>query len=150
MLSTKLRASSFLLSLCSPVLHRMLCGSFVECNAKKLNIYDVDIVTFGKALDLWCGTLSAEMALDEMRELESVADRFQMTEVSSALDESVSNHLSVGICIDVLSWSGGLGLRQSEREALRLATERFNELAQTEGFMQMGEEILGMLLGCTE
>ena len=50
------------------------------------------------------------------------------------------------MCGEVLSWSGELGLRQSEEAARKLATARFEELAKTEGFMRMGEEALGRLL----
>ena len=142
-----LRANSFLLCVCSPVLHRMLCGSFIESNGKKLQLLDVDGATFGKALDIWCGKETcAEMELDDIRALASVADRFQMTEVVSALDEIVMLHLSISMCAEVLSWSNGCGLIQSETATRRLATERFEELAKTEGFMQMGEEALGRLL----
>jgi hypothetical protein len=46
------------------------------------------------------------MELEEVRELASVADRFQLTEAASALDEALLGHLSLRICVEVLSWSG--------------------------------------------
>ena len=68
--STRMRASSFLLSVCSPVLHRMLCGSFMESSDKRLDLQDVDGSAFGKALDLCCGKVNGlEMELDEVRVL---------------------------------------------------------------------------------
>ena len=80
--STTLRANRFVLSMCSPVLHRMLCGSFIESNEKKITLKDMDRRTFGKAVDMWCGKLNnVEMSLDEVNDLASVADRLQMTEV---------------------------------------------------------------------
>ena len=85
-----LRANSFLLCLCSPVLHRMLCGSFIESTDKKVAIEDVGRKAFGKAMDMWCGRLNdVEMALDEVKVLAGVADRFQMAELASALDEAL-------------------------------------------------------------
>ncbi len=142
-----MRANSFLLSACSPVLHKMLCSGFIERYEKKLVIKDVDGEAFGKALDMWCGKVDcAEMELGEVKELASVADRFQITEVASALEDSVLKQLSVHMCGDVLNWSGNYGLRQLEAAAWKLATERFEELATTEGFMQMSEEVLGRLL----
>ena len=128
----------------------MICGSFIESNSNKLNIQDVDGTEFVKAMDMRCGKLDdAEIALDEARELASIADWFQMAEVAAALDETVAIHLSMctDLCCDVLSWSGQVGLRHSEQAARQLGTERFNELAQTEGFMRMSEEALGHLLG---
>ena len=89
--------------MCSPVLHKMLCGSFIESHAKTLKLQDVDGAAFVKTLDVWCGKQSsAEMELGEVRELASIADRFQMTEVSTALDETVMRHLSMGMCGEVL------------------------------------------------
>jgi hypothetical protein len=145
--STTLRANSFLLCMCSPVLHKMLCGSFIESHEKKLKFQDVNGVAFGKALGLWCGMEScAGMELGEVKELASVADRFQMTDVSSAIDTTVLRNLSMIICGEVLSWSGELGLRKSDVASRILAAQRFSQLAKTEGFMQMDEEVIGKLL----
>ena len=94
-----LPASSFLLALASPVLHRMLCGSFSESKEKILRLNDVDIGAFIKTLDIWSGRTDAqEMELHEVRELASVADRFQITEVISALEEAVMGQLSLDVC----------------------------------------------------
>ena len=142
-----LRTNSFLLCLCSPVLHKMLCGSFIESKSKSLKLRDVDGAAFSKALDIWCGKQSCTgMEMDDVRELASVADRFEMAEVAQALDKTMQSHLDMRICGEVLSWSGELGLRLSEVAARQLATERFEELATTEGFMRMSEEALGSLL----
>ena len=47
-----LPASSFLLALASPVLHRMLCGSFSESKEKNLRLNDVDIGAFVTTMDI--------------------------------------------------------------------------------------------------
>ncbi len=133
--------------MCSPVLHTMLCGGFRESIGRKIKLKDVNGATFCKAIDMWCGKESStELELEEVKELAGVADRFQMAEVSSAIDESVMKHLDISICGAVLSWGGELGLLQSEAAARKLATERFDELVTTEGFMWMSEEALGGLL----
>ena len=144
---TALRINRFLLCMSSPVLHKMLCGNFAESNAKTMQLVDVDRVAFGKVLDLWCGKVCCEdMQMEEIRKLAEVADRFQITEIASALDETVMRHLDMAVCGEVLSWSGELGLSRTEEAARKLATGRFEELAMTEGFMLMGEEALGKLL----
>jgi hypothetical protein len=141
------RANSFLLSLCSPVLHKMLCGEFSESNEKKLKFQEVKKTTFCKALDLWYGKdNNSEMGLCEVKELANIADRFQMTEIVSALDQTVKKNLNISVCGDVLSWCGGFGLRQSEEAARKLATEHFEEVAKTDGFMHLSEEELGLLI----
>ncbi len=87
---TTLQANGFLLCMCSPVLHKILCRSFIESNGKKLRLNYVDGRAFSWVLNMWCGKKHCcrEMELDEIRELASAADRLRMTEVVSALDET--------------------------------------------------------------
>jgi hypothetical protein len=145
--ATTIRTSGFLLSLCSPVLRKMICGSLSEVTRKSIHLKDVDGLTFRKALDLWCGkTDGRELKLSEVEEVASVADRFQIAEVLSALEESVLGQLSIGMCGEVLSWSGRVGLSRLEEAARRLAAKRFEELAETASFMGMKEEVLGSVL----
>ena len=37
-----MKANSFLLSVCSPVLHKMICGSFNESGGREMEVKDVD------------------------------------------------------------------------------------------------------------
>ena len=121
----------------------MLCGSFSESKEKKLRLDDVEISAFTKTLDVWCGRADGqEMELHELQQLASVADRFQITEVTSALEEAVMGQLRLEACGEVLTWSGGCGMLRLEAAALQMAAERFEEFARTAGFMRMGEEEL--------
>ncbi len=68
-----MRANSFLVSLASLVLHKMLCGSFRESKEKtqkKLKMDNVDASTFIKTLEIWCGK-------DDCNELE-MGDALQL------------------------------------------------------------------------
>ena len=104
-LPATLRANSFLLCICSPVLKKMLCGNFIESSMKKLKLQDVNKASFCRALDMCCGKQTcAEMELGEVMELACVADKFLMTEILSALDEIVMRHLNLRIRGEVLSW----------------------------------------------
>ena len=47
---SRLKADSFLLSVCSPVLHKMICGSFNESGGRVMEIKDVDGAAFRKVL----------------------------------------------------------------------------------------------------
>ena len=70
----------------------MLCGNFSESRGKKLKLNDVDGNIFVKVLDVWCGREDCqELALAELPLLASVADRFQMTEVTSVLEEAAAH-----------------------------------------------------------
>ena len=109
------RASSFLLALASPALCRMLCGDFVESKEKTLRFHDVTAGMFFMALDVWCGKMAGRvMELHEMKQLASVADRFQIMEVVSALETAAKGHLSTETCGELLTWSRGCGMQRLE------------------------------------
>ena len=136
-----------LLSLCSPVLHKTICGDFSEGRAKRLELDDVDAGSFGSLLDAWCGRTGLEAKeLGDLMALAGLADRFEMTEVQGGLEEAIIGRLSVGTCADVLTRSGGLGLRRVEAAAERMVVEGFEEVAGTEGFMGLEEEALRKVL----
>ena len=111
---SRLKANSFLLSVCSPVLHKMICGSFNESGGRVMEIKDVDGAAFRKVLCAWCAGCGKELEpradVGVLLKLGSVADRFQVTAVVTALEEVIFGQLSVAACTDVLSWCGGRGL----------------------------------------
>jgi len=146
-----LRANAFLLSMLSPVLHKMVCGGFKESAAKRLEIDEVDQRDFEQVLDLWWGKGAVQaMELEAVARLASVAERFQIAEVGSALEEGVMRELRVGVCGEMLTGCCGAGLSRVEAAAHRLALEHFEDVAETEVFMRMGEEVLGNLLESDE
>ena len=141
------RANSFLLALASPVLCTMLCGGFVESKEKTLRLHDVTAGMFFMALDVWCGKMAGKvMELHEVKQLGSVADRFQIMEAVSALETAAMGHLSTETCGELLTWSRGCGMQRLEAEALKMAAWRFEEFARTEGFMRMRGDALGSVL----
>jgi hypothetical protein len=81
--------------MCSPVLHRMIWGNFRESAGRKLEFLDVDGRDFGKVLNIWCGQAAVEEDLTDVRQLGSVADRFQIIEVLAALEETMLGQLAV-------------------------------------------------------
>ena len=112
-----------------------------------MEIKDVDGASFRQVLDVWCGKeLEARADMGVLLKLGSVADRFQMTEVVTALEEAIIRQLSVATCADVLSWCGGAWLERGEAAARKLAVERFEEVAGTGGFLRLSEETVGRLL----
>ncbi len=142
-----MRASGFVLGLSSPVLQKMLCGGFSESVGRRVELEDVDGVAYGKVLDMWCGKDGLEeKELRGVLVLAGLADRLEMAEVGAALEEVIIGQLNVGTCAEVLMVSGQLGLGRVEAAARVLALERFEEVAGTEGFMEMDEEALGGLL----
>ena len=144
---TSLRANKFLLCVSSPFLHKMICGSFSECMAPRLELEDVDGAAYSDVLDLWCGKEGlGDKSLDCIMAMANVADRLGMTEVGMALEEAITGQLSVDVCGDVLMGSMRLGLGRVEAGARVLALERFEEVAGTEGFMRMDEGVVGSLL----
>ena len=118
------RVSAFVLSMVSPVLHRALCGSFRESEARRVELEEVDPVCFQHVLDLWCGMDGVE--IDGVRQLlqtAHVAERFQVGELTWALEEAVLGQLSVDTCAEILGECGCLGLVRAEAAAERLALD---------------------------
>ena len=60
------------------------------------------------ALDVWCGK-KAEMVMElhEVKQLASMADRFQIMEAVSALETAAMGHLSTEACGELLTWGRG-------------------------------------------
>jgi hypothetical protein len=137
-----LRANGFLLSMASPVLHKMLFGDFREGAARRVALEDVDSMVFGDVLDLWCGKeVRGLKALADVMMMVSVADRLQMAEVATALEDAIIEEIRAGTCAEVLEGSRRLGLRGLEAAAWGMAVEKFEEVCATAGFMGLDEEI---------
>jgi hypothetical protein len=142
-----LRANGFLLSMASPVLHKMLFSDFREGLGRRLELEDVDGRVFGEVLDLWCGKeVCGDKELAEVLMMASVADRLQMTEVATVLEDAIMGQLRVETCAEVLEGSRRLGLRRVEEAAWGIAVDRFEEVCATAGFMGLEEETVGRLL----
>ena len=91
----------------------------------KLTLNDVDGMIFINALDLWCGMKDyLEVELGEVQQLASESDQFQITDVTTVLEEALMGQLSMDLCGEVLMWSGRCGMRQLEAEALEMAARR--------------------------
>ena len=145
--NTTVRANSFLLCMASPVLHKMLCGSFREGATRRLSLTDVDGRVFQEVLNLWCGKEGrAERELGDVMAMASVADRLEMLDVFEALEAAVIGELRPEVCAEALMSSRRLGLGQVEEVAWGMAIERFDQVSKTGGFMGLDEEIVGKLL----
>ena len=110
-------------------------------------VEDVNGTVLEEVLDLWCGkeeSMEREVAYVMM--MASVADRFQIAEVVSALEDALIGELEAETCGEVLMGSIQLGLKQVEDAAWGLAVERFEEVSGTAGFLGLDEETMGRLL----
>ena len=140
-----MKVSSFLLSMASPFLHKMLCGHFREGVTRRVSLDDIDKKAFEEVLDLWCGKEdSSEKELREVMAMASLADRLQMEDVVAALEDSIQ--LRADVCAEVLISSQRHGLRRVEEAAWGMAVGRFEEVSKTAGFTHLDEETVGRLL----
>ena len=133
--------------LASPVLHKMLCGSFSESKSKIMELKQVNQRPFVKAMDVWCGRKDCqELELGEVEQLASVADQFQMTEVTSVLEEGLMGQLNLDMCGDLLVWGRRHGMPRLEAAAQRMAAARFEEFARTAGYMRIeGQDLMRLM-----
>jgi hypothetical protein len=73
----------------------MLCGSFTESAGRMITLDDVNGRMFQTAYDLWCGKeIRSHHNIGDLLELGSVADRFQVMEVASAVEDAIMDQLS--------------------------------------------------------
>ena len=107
----------------------------------------MDSRAFCNVLELWCGGDDfQELDWDAIQQLACVADRFQISEVVAALEDSMMGTLSVEVCVEMLNWSSVVGLRRLEAEARKMTSERFDEIMATPGFMNIEEETFRSIL----
>jgi hypothetical protein len=112
----------------------MICGTFSESTMTRLELADVDARVYSDVLDMWCGKKDFwNKELGVVMAMASVADRLEMTEVGTALEDAIIGHLGVNLCGDVLVGSVNLGLGRLEAAAREMCLERFEEVARTEG-----------------
>ncbi len=142
------RYNRFLLGFFSPVLRTMLCRGFKESAGKRLELKEVDSSAFSKVLELWSGANGYRKSdWNEIQALATVADRFQITEVLTVLEDAMMEKLSVEVCLEMLAMSRGIGtLKRLEAGAWKMATKRFGEVMATAGFVRIEEELLRSLL----
>ena len=145
------KASGFVLSLASPVLRKMICGSFDESVERKVKLQDVGQKVFFDVLDLWCGTsLVPNQHLDYALELAITADRFEMMEVASALEEHIVQQLKMDDCLEILSVSSGTGLINVQEAARKIVLNHFETLSDSTSFIRLDENILESVLNDDE
>ena len=138
-----MQSNAFLLCLASPVLHKMICGTFSEAKSRQLVIVDVDGEMFVTILHIWSGKGSMEgRSLEESIELAGVADRFQMKEVETEIEDSIVQKLNVKTCVDILVRSRSSGLSRIGSEARKFIASHFEAIASTENYSNLDEDEL--------
>ena len=143
---TAVRVNSFLLSMASPVLHKMISGSFTVSTTRQLPLQEVDGKAFEEVMKLWCGKEGRAEQLDDVMEMASVAYRLEILDVFALLEASIIGELRPELCAEALISSRRLGLSQVEAAAWTIAVEQFDEVCRTAGFMVLDEETVGKLL----
>ena len=140
-------ASGFLLSILSPVWRAKLCGDIGGAARWQLALEGREAGLFSKLVALGSGaSVTIEGGLGGAVELGLMADRYHVEAVQEAVEEAVVRLLTVESCGRVLACSSGSGLARVERASRELALREFDEFAGTAGFIELGEEVLGMLL----
>jgi hypothetical protein len=139
-------ASGFLLSILSPVWRAKLCSGIGIEGRHKLNLDGEEVALFPKMLDVAIGVAVTVDGLRELIGMVRMADRYQMESIQGALEEAVLNKLTVESCGGILAMSSGSGLERLERASRELALRKFDLFAQSDEYMDLGEELLGSLL----
>ena len=142
-------ASGFLLSMLSPVWRAVFCGGIGTNKGPVLVIMmeEVEESLFSKLIALACGkSVTVDRGLQELIELVQMADRYQMEAIQGDLEEAVIDRLTAESCGRILTMVFGSGLVRLERASRKLALREFDQFAESAGFMEVSEEVLGSLL----
>ena len=139
--------SACILSLISPVFHRMICGHFKEGSTKQLDLEGVESQLFQKVLKMACGVPEISVAgINEALQLAALADRFGMPDVRDAAEREAARHITVAECADILRTAAETGLPLVEAACHTFALTQFVAVAATDGFLALEEdEVLRML-----
>ena len=130
----------------SPVLHKMITGEFKEAAERRLELDEADERTLRQAAELACGHES-DMDITAMLQLGIFADRYEMVEVMTMVEEAILQSVTKDTCGDVLYWTGGAQLLRVVSAARRLALGQFDTLRRSGIFTKLSEDMLCDLLG---
>ena len=75
-----------------------------------------------------------------------MADKYQVSAILGDVEQAVLDRLTVENSGHILSMTSGSGLVRLERASRELALREFDHFAESEGFMDVSEEVLGLLL----
>ena len=105
-------------------------------------------VQFDTLVRLGCGLAAAVPAeAGDLLQLAAVAQRFKMEGVGAALEgELIQRHLRVETCGRLLEQARRCGTPAVASAARSMALERFDAVAATGGFLELGEDALQDLL----
>ena len=143
---SKFRVSAFLLCLVSPVLHKLLCGQFKERASKEIELLETEALEFQLMIDLACGhEIKDNGHASTLIKVAELADRYELIEVVSMLDDLLPERVTTEMCAEVLG-KGPVGLHRVSETAQQIALMNFETWAKTEGFLKTGPKELATLL----
>jgi hypothetical protein len=106
-----------------------------------------DEAFFSKVVALGCGeTVAMEEGLEELLGLAKLVDRYQVEAIQTNMEQAVLDRLTVENCGRIMATASGSRLVLLERASRALALRDFDQFAGSEGFVDVGEELLGSLL----
>ena len=144
--SSRIKCSTFLLSLLSPVWRAKLCRHFSFKDTRTLRLEPRDAAAFPALLALGCGQSATVTGFSMLLEVGRLADCYGLTAVCQTVEWHAGLNLTVDRAAEVLvsETTGALArLREASKE---LALCRFEAFAATDGFLRLDEEELGSLL----
>ena len=79
------------------------------------------------------------MDLQKLLALAALADRFEITDIASVLEDGIMRLLSAETCTDVLMQGGSMGLCRVAEAARRVAIDEFEAWHQTDALLRLDE-----------
>ena len=148
----ELAAHTCVLAAASPVLRKMLTGGFEEgrtlekCGQRVISLQEVSSVEVKNLLDwVYTGTVSVQ-SVHELMLLGKLADALDVQPLHSIIVNDALGTLAAETCAYTLQCAHECCMHEIKDAAFRYALENFDEVAKTDGFLNLGEELVGALL----
>lgn len=140
------------LAAASPVLRKMLTGGFKESRTlekdgrRVITLQEVSSGQVKNLLDwIYTGTCRVQSTLDLMS-LGKLADALDVQPLHCIIVKDALHTLNAGTCAYTLQCAHECCLHEIKDAAFDFALANFDEVARTDGFLDLGEDLVGALL----
>jgi len=149
---SELMAHMCVLAVASPVLRKMLTGGFKEsrareeCGRRVITLQEVSAEQVKTLLD-WIYTGRAHtQSVQEMLLLGKLADALDVQPLYELIVKKALDALNAETCAQTMQYAHACCLADIKDAAIVYALKHFDEVAETDGFLELGEDLVGALL----
>jgi len=144
-----IRAHKVVLAAMSPVLRKMMSGNFAEAGQNSISV-DIEHFVMKKFLQFVYTGFTEVSTLNEIVKLGQVADHFDIEQLRDCALRMAIESISAETCALLLQSSSRYGLSTLEDHARTFFCRNFSEVAKSEGFLELDEDVLATVISSDE